>query len=170
MFIGVTGYDTIMSVYTEASKSTKKKYMIESNLDKFNVIEKGVVTLNITFEEGFNLINTNFSESMENVKNKVLVVDQYGNKISEKINDSIFKDVGVIMQKVIQQQENSTIDIDGEFKGIEKTCSLKGYGDITCVTGRGVKVKDSYTKLIGLFYIDTDKHTWQNGDYQIELE
>ncbi len=94
--------------------------MIESNLDKFNVIEKGVVTLNITFEEGFNLINTNFSESMENVKNKVLVVDQYGNKISEKINDSIFKDVGVIMQKVIQQQENSTIDIDGEFKGIEK--------------------------------------------------
>lgn len=170
MFIGVTGYDTIMSVYTEASKTTKKKYMIESNLDKFNVIEKGVVTLNITFEEGFNLINTNFSESMENVKNKVLVVDQYGNKISEKINDSIFKDVGVIMQKVIQQQENSTIDIDGEFKGIEKTCSLKGYGDITCVTGRGVKVKDSYTKLIGLFYIDTDKHTWQNGDYQIELE
>lgn len=94
--------------------------MIESNLDKFNVIEKGVVTLNITFEEGFNLINTNFSESIENVKNKVLVVDQYGNKISEKINDSIFKDVGVIMQKVIQQQENSTIDIDGEFKGIEK--------------------------------------------------
>ncbi len=44
--------------------------MIESNLDKFNVIEKGVVTLNITFEEGFNLINTNFSESMENVKIK----------------------------------------------------------------------------------------------------
>ncbi|CZR95916.1 putative endopeptidase p60 precursor [Clostridioides difficile] len=170
MFIGVTGYDTIMSVYTEASKTTKKKYMIESNLDKFNVIEKGVVTLNITFEEGFNLINTNFSESMENVKNKVLVVDQYGNKISEKINDSIFKDVGVIMQKVIQQQENSTIDIESEFKGLEKTCSLKGYGDISCVTGRGVKVKDSYTKLIGLFYIDTDKHTWQNGDYQIELE
>ncbi|MCJ0225599.1 cell wall hydrolase, partial [Clostridioides difficile] len=121
MFIGVTGYDTIMSAYTEASKTTKKKYMIEANLDKFNVIEKGIVTLNVMFEEGSNLINTSFSESMENVKNKVLVVDQYGNKISEKVNDEIFKDVGVIMQKVIQQQENSTVDIESEFKGIEQT-------------------------------------------------
>ncbi|MGF0553467.1 XkdQ/YqbQ family protein [Clostridioides difficile] len=171
MFIGVTGYDTIMSAYTEASKTTKKKYMIEANIDKFNVIEKGTVTLNVMFEEGANLINTSFSESMENVKNKVLVVDQYGNKISEKIDDKIFKDVGVIMQKVIQQQENSTVDIDSEFKGIEQTCSLKGYGDVTCITGRGVKVKDSYTGLVGLFYIDTDKHNWDsNGNYEIDLD
>ncbi|WP_418721830.1 XkdQ/YqbQ family protein [Clostridioides difficile] len=171
MFIGVTGYDTIMSAYTEASKTTKKKYMIEANLDKFNVIEKGIVTLNVMFEEGSNLINTSFSESMENVKNKVLVVDQYGNKISEKVNDEIFKDVGIIMQKVIQQQENQTIDIDSEFKGIEQTCNLKGYGDVSCITGRGVKVKDSYTGLTGLFYIDTDKHNWDsNGNYEIDLD
>ncbi|WP_458306012.1 C40 family peptidase [Clostridioides difficile] len=171
MFIGVTGYDTIMSAYTEASKTTKKKYMIEANIDKFNVIEKGTITLNVMFEEGSNLINTSFSESMENVKNKVLVVDQYGNKISEKIDDKIFKDVGVIMQKVIQQQENSTVDIESEFKGIEQTCNLKGYGDVSCITGRGVKVKDSYTGLVGLFYIDTDKHNWDsNGNYEIDLD
>ncbi|WP_445887844.1 C40 family peptidase [Clostridioides difficile] len=171
MFIGVTGYDTIMSAYTEASKTTKKKYMIEANIDKFNVIEKGTITLNVMFEEGSNLINTSFSESMENVKNKVLVVDQYGNKISEKVDDKIFKDVGVIMQKVIQQQENSTVDIESEFKGIEQTCNLKGYGDVTCITGRGVKVKDSYTGLVGLFYIDTDKHNWDsNGNYEIDLD
>ncbi|WP_418658046.1 XkdQ/YqbQ family protein [Clostridioides difficile] len=171
MFIGVTGYDTIMSAYTEASKTTKKKYMIESNVDKFNIIEKGTVTLNVMFEEGSNLINTSFSESVENVKNKVLVVDQYGNKISEKVNDEIFKDVGVIMQKVIQQQENSSVDVESEFKGIEQTCNLKGYGDVTCITGRGVKVKDSYTGLVGLFYIDTDKHNWDsNGNYEIDLD
>ncbi len=44
--------------------------MIEANLDKFNVIEKGTVTLSVMFEEGFNIINTTFSESMENVKIK----------------------------------------------------------------------------------------------------
>ncbi|UWD47872.1 NlpC/P60 family protein [Clostridioides difficile] len=170
MFIGVNGYDTIMSAYTEASKKTKKKYMIEANLDKFNVIEKGTVTLSVMFEEGFNIINTTFSESMENVKNKVIVVDQYGSKISEKVDSEIFKEVNVIMQKVIQQQENQDVDVNSEFKGIEKSCSLRGYGDVSCITGRGVKVKDSYTKLVGLFYIDTDKHTWQNGEYQIELE
>ncbi|WP_139627442.1 C40 family peptidase, partial [Clostridioides difficile] len=76
-----------------------------------------------------------------------------------------------IMQKVIQQQENSTVDIESEFKGIEQTCSLKGYGDVTCITGRGVKVKDRYTGLVGLFYIDTDKHNWDsNGNYEIDLD
>ncbi|HDF2717803.1 TPA: cell wall hydrolase, partial [Clostridioides difficile] len=86
-------------------------------------------------------------------------------------DDKIFKDVGVIMQKVIQQQENSTVDIESEFKGIEQTCSLKGYGDVTCITGRGVKVKDRYTGLVGLFYIDTDKHNWDsNGNYEIDLD
>ncbi|VIG82501.1 cell wall XkdQ-like hydrolase [Clostridioides difficile] len=105
--------------------------MIEANLDKFNVIEKGTVTLSVMFEEGFNIINTTFSESMENVKNKVIVVDQYGSKISEKIDNEIFKEVNVIMQKVIQQQENQDVDIDSEFNEIEKSCSLKGYGDVS---------------------------------------
>lgn len=39
-------------------------------------------------------------------------------------------------------------------------CFLKGYGDISCIIGRGVKVKDLYIKLVGLFYIDIDKYIW----------
>ncbi len=42
---------------------------------------------------------------------------------------------------------------------------------MTCITGRGVKVKDRYTGLVGLFYIDTDKHNWDsNGNYEIDLD
>lgn len=169
MYVPATGYDVIMSAYTDASKTTKKKYMVEFNLDKFDVIEKGTVNLDLEFQEGQNIINTSFSESMENVKNKVVVIDKLGNKISEKTNEESVKQLGVVLQKVIQQQENSETDVDSEFKDIEKTCSLKGYGDPTCITGRGVKVKDTYTGLVGLFYIDSDKHTFSNGDYSIEL-
>ena len=31
-------------------------------------------------------------------------------------------------------------------------------------------VQDSYTKMNGLFYIDTDSHSWDNGEYKIDLE
>ena len=51
----------------------------------------------------------------------------------------------------------------------ERTASLDGYGDTTCITGNGVTVTDSSTGLTGLFYIDTDSHTWEGGDYKIQL-
>lgn len=51
----------------------------------------------------------------------------------------------------------------------ERTASLDGYGDTSCITGYGVTVTDSATGLTGLFYIDTDSHTWANGEYKISL-
>ena len=53
--------------------------------------------------------------------------------------------------------------------GRERSASLDGYGDPTCITGYGVTVTDSSTGLKGLFYIDTDSHTWENGEYKIQL-
>lgn len=53
--------------------------------------------------------------------------------------------------------------------GRERSASLDGYGDTTCITGYGVTVTDSSTGLKGLFYIDTDSHTWENGEYKIQL-
>jgi cell wall-associated NlpC family hydrolase len=47
---------------------------------------------------------------------------------------------------------------------------LSGFGDTTCITGHGVQVKDTHTGLVGLFYIDSDTHTWEGGNYTIDLE
>ena len=38
------------------------------------------------------------------------------------------------------------------------------------MTGDGVQVKDTHTGLVGLFYIDSDTHTWEGGNYTIDLE
>ena len=53
---------------------------------------------------------------------------------------------------------------------IEQSCSLSGFGDTTCITGYGVQVRDTHTGLVGLFYIDSDTHTWEGGNYTIDLE
>jgi cell wall-associated NlpC family hydrolase len=56
------------------------------------------------------------------------------------------------------------------LNGIEQSCSLSGFGDTTCITGCGVQVKDNASGLIGLFYIDSDSHSWSDGEYTIDLE
>ena len=52
----------------------------------------------------------------------------------------------------------------------EQTISLSAIGDKNCLSGYSVTVKDTATGLSGKYWIKTDKHTWQNGTYLMELE
>lgn len=171
VFLGVTAYDMIMTAYTEEAKTTGKKYMLYSKGNKFCASEKGIVKLKLSFEEGKNILSSSFKESVSNMVNKVLIVDENGNKVSEVKNDEWLKTYG-LFQDVYKQQEDkdSNAEANAMLKDIEQTCSLTGFGDTTCITGCGVQVKDTHTGLVGLFYIDSDTHTWEGGNYTIDLE
>ena len=174
MFIGATRYETIMSAYTQHSKTDKahKKYMVEVDIDKFNIVEKGITKLKIMFSEGQNIESASYKVSMENIVSRVLVVDEKGNKIKEHLDKELRK-LYQYVTKVIEQNKDKVVsdeEIKAEFKKPEKSCSLVGYGDISCKSGYKVQVQDSFTGLIGEFYIDKDKHTWTGGKYSIELE
>lgn len=171
VFLGVTAYDMIMTAYTEEAKNTGKKYMLYSRGNKFYASEKGIVKLKLSFEEGKNILSSSFKESVSNMVNKVLIVDENGNKVSEVKNEEWHKTYG-LFQDVYKQQEgkDSNAEAKAMLKDIEQTCSLTGFGDTTCITGYGVQVKDTHTGLVGLFYIDSDTHTWEGGNYTIDLE
>lgn len=171
VFLGVTAYDMIMTAYTEEAKNTGKKYMLYSRGNKFYASEKGIVKLKLSFEEGKNILSSSFKETVSNMVNKVLIVDENGNKVSEVKNDEWLKTYGLFQDIYkIQENKDSNAEAKAMLKDIEQTCSLTGFGDTTCITGYGVQVKDSHTGLVGLFYIDSDTHTWEGGNYTIDLE
>lgn len=171
IFIGTSIYNTIMTAYTEEYKKTGKKYMLHYEGDKLCVCEKGTVKLTVGFEDGKNIISSSYKESISSMVNKVLIVDEDGNKVSEVKDDDMLKIHG-LFQEVYRKEEGKDANIEAKalLKGVEQTCSLSGFGDNSCVTGCGVQIKDSYTGLTGLFYIDSDTHTWQGNDYKIDLE
>ena len=145
--------------------------MVYSKGDKFYASEKGNVKLKLSFEEGKNILSSNFKESVSSMVNKVLIVDENGNKVSEVKNDEWLKTYG-LFQEVYKKEENKDANVEAKamLKDIEQTCSLSGFGDTTCITGYGVEVKDTHTGLVGLFYIDSDSHSWSGGNYTIDLE
>ena len=73
--------------------------------------------------------------------------------------------------KVLKLEDGKDIDAEAkkELKTIERKASITGFGDSSCKSGYGVKVKDAYTGLVGLFYIDEDVHTWEEGIYKVDL-
>ena len=172
IFFNQSLYDIIMSVYTILAKSTGKKYMLEWTTEgKMRIVEKGKIVLDFGFNENENLINSSYTINIDNVVNKVVIVDENYNYVKEVKDDESIKLYNVFKEYIKQgENEDATEEAKSKLKGAEKRCTLSGFGDYTCITGRAVKVKDSYTGLIGLFYIDADTHTWENGVYNIDLE
>lgn len=171
LFIDCSIYDVIMSAYTEQFKKDGKKYMVYSNQDKVGVSQKGDITLNITFEQFKNITSASFKETLEGMVNKVIIVDDKGNKKTEVKDDNLIKLHGLFQNVYkIEEGKDATTEAKKMLNGVNQTCSLSGFGDNTCITGKGVIVKDLTTKLNGLFFIDSDTHTWENNKHSIDLE
>lgn len=169
-FFGVSGYDIIMTAYTYASTKTNKKYMCTMDKGQLNVIEKGKITLELNFENGSNILDSNFSEDISNMVNKVKVYNGDEQEVKIISNSNDMKSYGTFT-KILKLEDGKDADAEAkkELKSIERKASITGFGDSSCKSGYGVKVKDAYTNLVGLFYIDEDVHTWEDGIYKVDL-
>lgn len=171
-FLGCTLYDIIQTAYTLASAQTKKKYHIVFRGAQLCVIEKAVNKNTLVIEGGSNLMDASVSESIENMINQVAIYNKDDKLIKTLKNSDAIKLYGV-MQDYIKQsdgkdataQAQKLLDDNGE----EQKITLNNLGNIANVTGGTVVVREPYTGLYGLFFIDSDVHTWKNGLYLNKL-
>ena len=96
IFDGEGIYQIIMTAYTKASKITGKKYMPKMIEGKLNIIEKGTTVADYTLGSNTNIIDATYSESIENMINKVKIYDADGNYIGEVKNDEWIKKFGIL--------------------------------------------------------------------------
>ena len=76
-----TGYRIIQGAYTEAAKVTEKKYHPIMNGAKLDVIEKGTLIEGYTADSAVNMEDSVYKESIENLIDQILVVDEEGNRV-----------------------------------------------------------------------------------------
>ncbi len=171
-----SGYEIIITVYTNASKQNGKKYLPVMNQGKLDVIEVGQKVVDYKLDNEYCLTNSTYSETIENMINRVIITDDKCNRIGSVQNDQWMKDYGML-QAVYQkeQDENSDIVASNMLKDRERKATVEALGNIECVTGRAVKVNEPYTGItdIGererIFYINSDTHTWTDGKYTMSL-
>lgn len=171
-FLGSTLYDIIQTAYTLASTETKKKYYVTFKGSKLYVLEKKVTDETLVIEGGSNLIDATISESISNMVNQVAIYDKNDKLITTVKNEEYIKLYG-LMQDYIKQtnginaksKAQELLDDNGEQQKI----TINNLGNVANVAGGTVVVREPYTGLYGLFYIDSDVHTWKNGIYLNKL-
>jgi hypothetical protein len=169
-FLGSSLYSTIIGSYYQASIKNGKKYMIRFINNNLNVVEKGEIASAQILGTGSNLLTANVSESIRDMVNSVAVFDKDDNLQTVIKNENDIKLFGLMQEYVkVSENEDFNAKANAMFKGVERKITVTNFGNIRCITGNGIIVQEPYTKLFGLFYIDSDTHTWKNGIYTNNL-
>lgn len=172
LFDGDTFYDIIMKAYTQAAKQTGKKYICRMDGTKLSVEIKGDKVKKFILKEGCNITNTSYEETIENMVDIVKIYNDKNKQAGVVKNEKHIEKYG-IYQGIYKKEEgiNAATAAKEMLNGIEKKISVEGVdGDLDCIAGNGVKIQDKTTGLKGLFWIESDAHTWENNIHTMNLE
>jgi len=169
-------YDIIMTAYNHASRVSGINYISIMRDGNLSVIQKGktVAKYTLASEVGPDTVlisESAYSESIEGMVNRVKIYDDEQNEIGVVENADWIKHYGVLQDAYTQETDKNPQTVaKNMLRGVDQRASVQGIGNIECITGRAVTVKEPYTGLNGLFYIDSDEHIFEDGQHMMSLE
>lgn len=171
-FIGVSLYKIIMTAYTLAAQQDGKAYQIRFSGDKLEVVEIKENEQTLVLEGGVNLQSASASDSIENTVTQVVIYNSDNKVVKTVQNNELIPLYGVI-QNALRQSDGEDAGAEAQKmlddNGLSQTITVENLGNIACMTGNTVVVKEPYTGLYGLFWITADSHVWKDGQYYNKL-
>lgn len=168
VFENTSYYEIIQTAYTLASKKTGKLYQVNYRGNKLNVVEVGKTKSEYTISEDADITNSSYSESIENVVNRVVLYDDKGKRIGVVENKGDREKYGTI-QAVYKGKDANQVG-KSHLKTLERTAKIEALGDTKCITGNSVNIRESYTGLSGEFFIISDTHNFRNNMHTMSLD
>ncbi len=167
-FIAQNLWKIILTAYTLAGD--EKKYVARFQGEKLDIVEKKAGENSVFLKGDYNLMQASTVESAENVVSIAQIVSREGQVVQEKKDDERMKKFGRMQEQIIESDDAAKqlekMVADGD---VEQTITVDNLGDIRCITGNTVVVQEPYTGVMGNFWIDSDTHTWKNGQYYNKL-
>ena len=171
LFEGVNAYDAVMTAWSIQSQLDGKMYIPVVRDGKACIIEKGKTVGKYILEPKSSIINATYKESAADVVSVVNLYDESNNQVGEvKLKDNPLPVNIYKSYKHSDDKEDAQTAALKLLQGIAQSANVNILGDVECLTGRAVLIKEPYTGLFGLFYIDGDTHIFENHMYKSDLE
>lgn len=169
-------YDQAISALTDTTTANGKKYIIKMKQGKLNTWEKAEQTIRWKIEDGVNLSQASYSESIEDMKNKIVITGEKDKVIATVQDDNLIKLYGIFTEQM--SYDNAT---DGEVNSyannkLKELSPVKKEASISCIgindveAGVAVELENSLLGLFGTFYVDNDEHTIENQNHMMSLK
>ena len=171
-FIAASLYQIIQTAYTLVSRITGDYYHIRFDGPALTVRYKEVSDETLIIKGGSNLISAAVTESIERMVNQVAIYGDDEKLLRTVKDDDMIKLYG-LMQDQIKQAKGEDAGAKAQKliddNGVSQKITINNLGNLECITGNAVVLQEPYTGLCGLFWIDSDMHTWKNNLYLNKL-
>lgn len=156
-----------------ADPAVNKNYTCLCLDNKAVIVEKGQLIDEYIASSEANVFSAEHSESIEDMVNRVVCIDQAGNEYQVAENEEDTNAYGVFQSiyKAQPPKENKTVDnvkaAKAKLQRLKNESSLRGIGNIQCITGYSIKVQEEQLK--GNFHIKADTHEFSNNTHTMSL-
>jgi hypothetical protein len=173
-------WDIMVTAITMTKKETKRQYWLHISGGKLHLTKRSEEISKVYVEEKENLFTATYTQSIAELKNKVVLIS--GDIDKGKLKTTIEKDSDSISKYGLLQHEES---VDEKMSAAKRTSrakellkdlsKLKQEAQISCegipdmISGRSLYVKEAMTGLVGGYYIQSDSHTFANGTHKMDL-
>ncbi|MFT4413184.1 hypothetical protein ACLM5H_04910 [Fredinandcohnia humi] len=174
-----TLWEMMIIALTVTQKSTGRRFFICSKEGKLQLLARKEQTVQWVLENGVNIIDANYSQNIEELRNQVKVIGGDEKKapvIATVKNDKLIKSFGLMqhLENVDSKMKKSQMEqlakqLLKELGTIDDEASLECLGIDDVIAGTGVYVKESMTHIIGGYYVSTDSHRFSQGSYTMSL-
>ncbi len=164
-----SAYDVIREAYEEED-AVDREYVIYIKNRKLYVEKAGSDVVADIYGK-YNITAASYSESMENMVNRVIILDEKGEKKKDSVENSENRSrYGTFTETYKRQKDkNDREEAKKKLKGIVKTGSVSALGDIACIAGKAIRLSDTGSKLKDEYTISADSHTFSQGNHQMSL-
>lgn len=171
-FTGTPVWNIVTTLYALAGRQTGAQYLARFEWDRLTVRIRREQAENLVIRPKSNLITSTTTESIEDMRNSVGIYDKDGNRLSTVQDTQAVALYGLLETHITQGEDQ---DARGEAKqiladrGLSQTVSVECMGNTGLTTGRTVAVQQPMTGLSGVFWIESDRHVWRDGNYTTTL-
>lgn len=168
-FPGVSLGDIMATAYTMAGEENGKRYILRfTGEGALEVREKPTAA-------GYEIRVTQSvatSWSIESLQNSVAIYSDTGDLLG-RVSDEDSVAINGLLEHAISQQNGTDAQAEAQAYLTDhetaQKLTVEVPGDTRLITGEAVILRDTGLGVSGLFWIDSDTHTWKNGQHFTKL-
>ena len=156
------------TIYKAISEAYGEDYYIVALGEKVEVRKKGSEVVAVISGKA-NLIDANYKKSMEDMVNRVIVLNDDNGKLFETSAEENLK-YG-ILQEVIKAEKDKDVFVSAKEKlvGIKDDSTITATGNFDVISGKAVIIQDTSNNFTGKFLVTSDSHSFSGGEHTMSL-
>lgn len=175
-----TLWDMMTIALTETRKATGRRFFIYSAGGRLNLVERREKVVDWVLENGVNIIDASYSQSIEELRSQVKVVSNETEKKKSLVatlkDDALIARFGLMQHYESVDSDKTQAEVDElarrlleDLGKISDDARLTAVGNNDVIAGTAVYVREAMTSIVGGFYVITDSHTYEGGTHRMSL-